>query len=68
MEPEPINNQKKVVIENQKLSSPYIFSVENVVCSFDVKSNLKLQHIAKVAKNVEYRKKDQRQSYISPVP
>ena len=68
MEAEPIHNQNIAVIENQKFSSPLSWSVENVVCSFDVKSNLKLQHIAKVAKNVEYRKKDQRQSYISPVP
>ena len=56
MEPEPIDNENKVEIV-----------IENVVCSFDVKSNLNLQHIANVAKNVVYRKKNQRQSYISPV-
>ena len=37
--------------------------IENVVCSFNVRSHLDLRKIARSGTNVEYRKENHRQSY-----
>ena len=41
--------------------------IENVVCSFNVRSHLDLRKIARSGTNVEYRKENHRQSYTYKV-